>query len=133
MLRRKVANPRTILAKRGNGETFSLPNSETTNARMAATVVADMASASVTSTLSKTPGIRLALGSAGGRKSSVINSQNASLLANSVIGLKSVSTVQTANSTTHRIRKPVYSFLRSRAISGIFRVIQLPSNHQVLA
>ena len=69
MLRKKVANPRTTLANRGKGETFSLPNSETKKARMAATVVEERASASVTTTLSSTPGMRLALGRAGGRKS----------------------------------------------------------------
>ena len=46
--------------KRGKGETFSLPNRATKKAKMAATVVADMASARVTSTLEKIPGIRLA-------------------------------------------------------------------------
>ena len=90
ILRRKVAKPRTTLAKRGKGETFSLPNRATKKARMAATVVADMARARVTSTLEKMPGIRLAGGSAGGRKSSVMNSQKASPLAASTMGLNSV-------------------------------------------
>ena len=54
------------------------------------TVVADMARARVTSTLEKMPGIRLALGKAGGRKSSVMNSQKASPLAASTMGLNSV-------------------------------------------
>ena len=90
MFRRNVAKPRTTLAKRGKGETFSLPNRATKKARIAATVVADMARARVTSTLEKMPGIRLALGKAGGRKSSVMNSQKASPLAASTMGLNSV-------------------------------------------
>lgn len=90
MLRRNVAKPRTTLAKRGKGETFSLPNRATKKARIAATVVADIARARVTSTLEKIPGMRLDLGRAGGRKSSVINSQKASPLATSTMGLNSV-------------------------------------------
>ena len=89
-MRRKVANPRTSLAALGKGETFSLPNRATKNARTAAMVVEDIARARVTSMLENIPGIRLALGSAGGRKSSVINSQNASPLAIRVITLNSV-------------------------------------------
>ena len=57
---------------------------------LAATVVADMARARVTSTLEKMPGMRLALGRAGGRKSSVMNSQKASPLAASTMGLNCV-------------------------------------------
>ena len=74
---------------------------------MAATVVADMARASVTSTLEKMPGIRLAGGRAGGRKSSVINSQKASPLATSTMGLNSVRQLQSRNSTTAASRNPV--------------------------
>ena len=90
MLRRKVANPRTNLAARGKGETFSLPKRAVKNARIAAMVVEDMARASVTRMLENIPGIRLAFGRAGGRKSSVINSQKASPLAIRVITLNSV-------------------------------------------
>ena len=90
ILRRKVAKPRTTLAKRGKGETFSLPNRATKKARMAATVVADMDRARVTSTLERMPGIRLVGGRAGGRKSSVMNSQKASPLATRTMGLNSV-------------------------------------------
>ena len=106
MLRKKVANPRTTLANRGKGETFSLPNSETKKARMAATVCGGEASASVTTTLSSTPGMRLALGKAGGRKSWVINSQKASPLATSTAGLNSVRMLHTTNSASAAIRKP---------------------------
>ena len=49
-----------------------------------------MARARVTSTLEKMPGMRLALGRAGGRKSSVMNSQKASPLAASTMGLNCV-------------------------------------------
>ena len=89
MLRRKVAKPRTALAALGKGETFSLPKRETKNARTAATVVEDMARARVTRMLEKIPGMRLALGRAGGRKSWVINSQKASPLAMRVMALSS--------------------------------------------
>ena len=89
-MREEGGEARTTLAKRGKGETFSLPNRATKNARMAATVVADMARARVTSTLEKMPGMRLALGRAGGRKSSVMNSQKASPLAASTMGLNCV-------------------------------------------
>ena len=53
-----MAKPRTTLAKRGKGETFSLPNRATKNARMAATVVADMARARVTTTNRASWGIK---------------------------------------------------------------------------
>lgn len=74
---------------------------------MAATVVEDMAKASVTTTLSSTPGMRLALGRAGGRKSSVMNSQKASPLAISVMTLNSVRKLQRRNNTTAAMRNPV--------------------------
>ena len=107
IFRRNVAKPRTTFANRGKGDTFSLPNRETKKARMAATVVEDMAKASVTTTLSSTPGMRLALGRAGGRKSSVMNSQKASPLAISVMTLNSVRKLQRRNNTTAAMRNPV--------------------------
>ena len=69
--------------------------------------IARMARASVTTTLSRTLGIRLALGRAGGRKSSVRNSQKASPLAASVMGLNSVRTLQRTSSAAATMRKPV--------------------------
>lgn len=64
---KNVAKPLTIFANLGKGDTFSLPKSDTKNASIAAMVVADIASARVTSTLESTPGILLDLGSAGGK------------------------------------------------------------------
>ena len=90
-----------------------------------------MARARVTRMLEKIPGMRLALGRAGGRKSWVINSQKASPLAMRVMGLNSVRTLHTTKRMTAAMRKPVYIRRISSAVKGIFLVMALSSQHEI--
>ena len=132
MFRRKVAKPRTTFANLGKGEIFSLPNSETRNAKTAAMAVEDMARAKVTTTLERMPGIFSPAGRAGGKKSSVRKLQKASPLAKRLMGLNWVKTVAAAKSATAMTNTQVYSFFCSCAIKGIlFAFIRRTSNHQV--
>ena len=100
IFRKNVANPLTYFAALGKGEIFSLPKREMKNASTAAMEVAETASAMVTTTLDKIPGILLAFGRAGGKKSMVIKSQNASPFFTSSATLNLVYMVVSTNSTT---------------------------------
>ena len=66
---KNVANPLTTLANLGKGEICSLPKSDTIKANIPATVVDDIAIATVVITLKKTFGSFSALGIFGGKKS----------------------------------------------------------------